>query len=306
MELDVRQGRLLHVSRSGAGEAGTSAPGRLPQACAGTEGEPITDKPNRELRLLCAHPLLTLGWYRYGEGERGAEPHVHREHSDAFYVLDGQITVRLGPALEPVVATAGTLVAIPAGVVHAFDNDGPGEARFLNLHAPDGGFARYLRTREEEGFDSYDPPPDGGRPAADAIVRGPGEGNLLELGPNRLLMKAEVGDGDGTFYLGELTLADFPGPPPHVHERHLDSFFVLDGTLTLRLGEETVQAAADSYAYVPPGNVHTFSSTGGRVRALNVMAPAGFEQYLKEAAAAGTSDPAELAQIAARYDFRPV
>src|SRR5581483_658053 len=272
VELDVRQGRLLRVK----------------------DGEPIADKPNRELRLLCAHPLLTLGWYRYGEGERGAEPHVHREHSDAFYVLDGQITVRLGPELEPVVATAGTLVAIPAGVVHAFDNDGPGEARFLNLHAPDGGFARYLRTREEEGFDSYDPPPDGGRPAADAIVRGPGEGNLLE-----------VGDGDGTFYLGELTLADFPGPPPHVHERHLDSFFVLDGTLTLRLGEETVQAAADSYAYVPPGNVHTFSSTGGRVRALNVMAPAGFEQYLKEAAAAGTSDPAELAEIAARYDFRP-
>ena len=283
VELDVRQGRLLHA----------------------TEGEPITDKPNRELRLLCAHPLLTLGWYRYGEGERGAEPHVHREHSDAFYVLDGQITVRLGPELEPVVATAGTLVVIPAGVVHAFDNDGPGEARFLNLHAPDGGFARYLRTREEEGFDSFDPPTDGGRSAADAIVRGPGEGNLLELGPNRLLMKAEVGDGDGTFYLGEMTLAEFPGPPPHVHERHLDSFFVLDGTLTLRLGEETVQAAAGSYAYVPPGNVHTFSS-GGSVRALNVMAPAGFEQYLKEAAAAGTADPAELAAIASRYDFRPV
>ncbi|HZT46111.1 MAG TPA: hypothetical protein VFA24_08030 [Gaiellaceae bacterium] len=51
---------------------------------------------------------------RYGEGERGAEPHVHRRHSDAFYVLDGQITVRLGPELEPVVATAGTLAADPA------------------------------------------------------------------------------------------------------------------------------------------------------------------------------------------------
>jgi hypothetical protein len=36
------------------------------------------------------------------------------------------------------------------------------------------------------------------------------------------------------------------------------------------------------------------------------MAPGGFEQYLKEAAAAGASDPAELAAIAVRYDFKPV
>jgi len=35
------------------------------------------------------------------------------------------------------------------------------------------------------------------------------------------------------------------------------------------------------------------------------MAPRGFEQYLKEAAAAGTADPAELAKIASRYDFTP-
>jgi quercetin dioxygenase-like cupin family protein len=285
VELDVAQGRLLRVD----------------------EGEAITDKPNRELRLLCAHPLLTLCWLRYGAGERGANPHFHREHSDAFYVLDGQVTVRLGPELEPVIATPGTLVVIPAGVVHAFDNDGPGEARFLDFHASDGGFARYLRTGEEEGFDSYDPPEDGGRPISDAVVRRAGEGELLEFGPSTLLMKAEDGDGDGTFYLGETTLGTFPGPPPHLHERHLDSFFVLEGTLSLRLGDETVAAPAGSYAYVPPGNVHTFSNPGeSTVRVLNIMAPGGFEQYLKEAAAASTTDPAVLGKIAARYDFRPV
>jgi quercetin dioxygenase-like cupin family protein len=285
VELDVTQGRLL----------------------AAHDGEPITDKPNRELRLLCAHPLLTLTWFRYGEGERGADPHIHREHADAFYVLEGQITVRLGPDLEPVTAGADTFVLIPAGVIHAFDNDGPGEACVVNIHAPDGGFANYLRTRDETGFDSFDPPEDGGRPVGDAVIRGPGDGELLQLGPNTLLMKAEVGDGDGTFYLGEMTLGAFPGPPPHFHDIHLDSFFVLDGTLTLQLGDETVQAPAGSYAYAPPGAVHTFSSPGTEpVRALNIMSPGGFEQYLKEAAAAGTADPAELAKIASRYDFHPV
>src|SRR5437667_12426733 len=86
------------------------------------EGEAFTDKPNRELRLLCAHELLTVSWFRYGPGERGADPHVHREHSDGFYVLDGEITVRLGREQEPTVATAGTLVVIPPCVIHSFDN----------------------------------------------------------------------------------------------------------------------------------------------------------------------------------------
>jgi quercetin dioxygenase-like cupin family protein len=282
VELDVRHARLL-------------APG---------EGEAITDTADRELRILAEHDLLTLTWMRYAGGERGANPHVHRRHSDAFYVLDGEVTFRLGPELERVVAPVGTLVLVPPGVVHAFDNDGTAEARFLDLHAPNGGFAAYLRG-DDSDFDSEDPPADGGRPASDAVVRGPGEGETLAIGPSTLLMKAEVADGDGTFYLGESTLAPgFSGPPPHVHERHLDSFFVLQGTLTLRIGDDVVEAPAGSFAVAPPGTVHTFSNLGrDPVRALNIMAPGGFEQYLKEAAAAGAGDPAALAEIASRYDF---
>ncbi len=103
----------------------------------------------------------------------------------------------------------------------------------------------------------------------------------------------------------------FAGPLPHRHERMTDSFWVLDGTLTLLIGDETHEAPAGSYAYVPPGNVHTFSNPGDeRVRVLNVMAPAGLEQYLKEVAAALTPgeapDPSEMARLASRYDFLPV
>jgi hypothetical protein len=45
------------------------------------------------------------------------------------------------------------------------------------------------------------------------------------------------------------------------------------------------------------------------VRALNLMAPGGFEQYLKEPAAAAPGElpyPATMAEIAARYDFEPI
>ena len=85
---------------------------------------------------------------------------------------------------------------------------------------------------------------------------------------------------------------------------------MLEGTLTLRLGDEAHEAPAGSYGFVPPGNVHTFANaTSEPVRMLNLMAPAGFEQYLKEMASVagagnGPPDPALMARIAARYDFK--
>ena len=60
-------------------------------------------------------------------GRDGPDPHVHRQHVDAFYVLEGTLTFALGPqAATEVVAAAGTLVAVPPDVVHTFWNAGPG------------------------------------------------------------------------------------------------------------------------------------------------------------------------------------
>ena len=58
-----------------------------------------------------------------------------------------------------------------------------------------------------------------------------------------MLFKAEDADGDGTFSLTETTLAPgFPGPVPHRHARMVDSFYVLEGTLTVRLGDREIEA----------------------------------------------------------------
>lgn len=196
---------------------------------------------------------------------------------------------------------------IPAGVIHTFGNESDRTATFLNVHAPSCGFGANLRD-EDADFDSEDPPAGGGRDPGDAIVRGPGEGASLPMG---ILFKAEDGDGDGTLSLGELTLPQgFPGPLPHRHARMIDSFYVLEGTLTLRLGGKTREAPAGSFAFAPPGVAHTFSNPrDAPVRALDLMAPGGLEQYLKEVAATaggGPPDPQTMAAIASRYDFLPV
>jgi quercetin dioxygenase-like cupin family protein len=143
-------------------------------------GERISLTEHREVLILAESEGVTITWSRYGPGERGPDPHVHREHLDAFYVLDGEVTFEVGPDAQTITAGPGGFAAVPANVVHSFVNAGAEEARWLNFHAPDTRFAEYLRAlrdgRDASFFDSFDPPPDGGLPASDVLVAGPGEG----------------------------------------------------------------------------------------------------------------------------------
>jgi quercetin dioxygenase-like cupin family protein len=236
------------------------------------EGETVTDRPGRTIRILCAHDLLDLTWTRYEPGERGPDPHVHHRHVDAFYVLEGELVFGLGPDVEPVRASAGTFVAAPPNVVHTFGNESDARACFLNLHAPSTGFADNLRDRGS--FDSHDPPADGGRPLSDGVVRLPGEGELFENEERVRWIKAELTE------LSVLELDVVPGwtVPAHHHGDHLDSFFVLDGEVELATADGPVPESSGTFIAAPPGAVHGISNTGtGRARLLNMHAPdAGF------------------------------
>jgi mannose-6-phosphate isomerase-like protein (cupin superfamily) len=267
--------------------------------------------------VLGEHELLSVTESRYAVGQSGPGPHVHREHSDCFYVLDGDLTFELAGG-EPVSVAADAFVAVPPGVVHTFRNEGPREARFLNLHAPDCGFVDYMRAMRDgeeeaaaERFDTFDPPADGGRPARDALLRGAGQDDPVRMGPSEALIKAGGEDGAGHVAVLRTELAGaFPGPVRHRHHETVDSFYVLEGSLAVTIGESREELRPGGYAMVPPGAVHTFSNPSDRrVRVLNVMAPGGFEPYLKEVAAAlrpgAPPNPQEMARIASRYDFEP-
>jgi mannose-6-phosphate isomerase-like protein (cupin superfamily) len=128
-----------------------------------SEGETISDRAERNVMILSAVDALTVTWSRYSTGERGPGLHLHHRHADAFYILTGSMRYELGEHGERVVdAPAGTLVVAPALVAHSFYNAEADDVTWLNIHAPDGGFARFLRTGED--FDSDDLPlDDGGR-----------------------------------------------------------------------------------------------------------------------------------------------
>ena len=270
------------------------------------EGETITDRPGRTIRILADVDLLTLSWFRYEPGEEGPDPHVHRRHTDAFYMLEGELEFGLGPEVQRLTGRPGKLAAAPPNVVHTFRNTSGSTAVFLNIHAPSMGFGDMLRARrdgrEEDArrFDQFEPPEDGGRPLSDSVLSGPGEGERIES-RSSLLVKAGAHDGDGHLTLLEADLPPgYPGPPLHLHRRTVETFFVLSGAMTLRAGEADAELQAGDFAVVPAGLLHTFSNpTDQACRCAVVAAPGGVDGFLREAASA---DPAEFPALGARYD----
>jgi quercetin dioxygenase-like cupin family protein len=143
-----------------------------------------------------------------------------------------------------------------------------------------------------------------------AAIHGPGEGEVHAAGPAQIIIKATGDDTAGSFFLSESTIAPgFPGPPPHSHEQLHDMFYVLEGTLTMRVGDEIRTLEPGSFACIPPGTVHTFSNqSDAPVRFLNFNTPSGWEHYMRDlgaAAKAGPLTPEVIGRLASRHDFKP-
>ena len=208
---------------------------------------------------------------RLAPGERGDEPHVHHEHTDAFYLLEGELTFELGPDAEQLTLGAGAFVAVPPYVGHSFFNNSDDEARWLSFHVPG------------RGWNSFELPADGGRPAGDAVISGPGLGERLRTGRRELLIKADLDD----ICVVEWQLdGPFPGPPLHHHALNVDAFYVLEGELELTIAGETVKAGEGELVAVPPGADHTFNHRrDDPARVLNIHAPGrGFADTLRQMA----------------------
>jgi mannose-6-phosphate isomerase-like protein (cupin superfamily) len=174
-------------------------------------GEILGDSPDRRVEVLSDADALHATWSRFGPGREGADLHVHHHHTDLFYVLEGELTVRLGAEDRQLILPSGALVQVPPLVVHGFRNASDADVVYLNFHAPGCGFIgfmRGIRDRTGETFDQHEPPPDGGRPIEEATVT-EGDADVdglsvrrMRLGPGETLephdwlyvLEGELGD----------------------------------------------------------------------------------------------------------------
>jgi quercetin dioxygenase-like cupin family protein len=118
----------------------------------------------------------------------------------------------------------------------------------------------------------------------------PVETGAAYWGPGSLMTFIITGkDTGGAFFLAEMSVPPGGGPPLHIHRREDESFRVLEGTLTVRVGEDTITASPGDFAFLPRGVAHSFKNNGDAVvKALVLVTPAGLENYFAE-----VFDPAE-------------
>jgi mannose-6-phosphate isomerase-like protein (cupin superfamily) len=269
-----------------------------PIVLAARSGEIVGDSPDRRVEILSDDDALHATWSRFGPHREGADLHVHRHHTDLFYVLEGELTIRLGPEDAPVAMPTGTLVRVPPLVVHGFRNGSDADVRYLNLHAPGQGFADYMRALRDGrtlSYDQHPPPPDGGRPPTEAVIGG---AEVVADQPGlRVALLADVeAIGISETWL-DLTSS---APESHLHPSHVESFYVLAGEIAFTVGDREFLAEAGAWVEVPPGVPHALAFPGETpVRFLDLHTPScGFGTFLRALHGASDEDERRAAQAA--------
>jgi mannose-6-phosphate isomerase-like protein (cupin superfamily) len=138
-------------------------------------------------------------------------------------------------------------------------------------------------------------------------VLGPGEGKVIPLPGATMVFKALSGRAAGDYVVGEFTAeAGFAGPRPHVHHKHEELFYVLEGEFDFFLGDRSVRLGPGSFINVPPGVVHDFRNPGMLpAQWLGIASPGGLDRYFEEVmalAARGRLSEATMRELRLRYD----
>jgi quercetin dioxygenase-like cupin family protein len=113
-------------------------------------------------------------------------------------------------------------------------------------------------------------------------------------------IKATAADTGGQMSIVEVT--EHPGAeaPLHVHHRDDEGFWILEGDVTLYVGDETIHASAGDYVLGPRDIPHRFTVGPRGCRMLFIMVPGGFEELVR-----ATSEPAPRRTLPPPSDEEP-
>ena len=107
---------------------------------------------------------------------------------------------------------------------------------------------------------------------------------------------------DGRVAVVELEAVGGMEPPRHLHANEDELLYVLEGELTVYIGEEVRRAAAGSCLFFSRGTEHGYAVESETARLLIVLTPAGLEEFLEETGASLHLEGIEhLIALAARY-----
>ena len=130
-----------------------------------------------------------------------------------------------------------------------------------------------------------------------------GDGERIWIVGDTMTLKATGERTGGSLVLLENLTTPGGGPPPHVHTREDEFWFVLDGTFEVRVGDEVHALGPGGFAFAPRGTVHNFTCTADTPsRVLVGFTPAGMEGFFRDSGRPALDDgpapPLDDAEIA--------
>lgn len=135
----------------------------------------------------------------------------------------------------------------------------------------------------------------------------PGEGRILNVIGDHVVVRLSGEETDGAFSLIEQTSEPGMGIPLHTHDNEDELFFVMKGTMQFQIGDQIIEAPEGTTAWLPRGLPHSFKAIGDTPATASVtILPAGMEKMLGELGALppGPSEMEKVLAICERYGVR--
>lgn len=234
--------------------------------------------------------------------------HRHNNSHEAIFVLEGAADLRLDG--HDFALDSGDYVSIPPGTAHSFVFTSH-RTRLLTWTFGDNGAEMYAAAGRPSGAATYSTraePADWNKPMPGIDVEFlPGESSTITRGDKCRIAPAGLDPyvipaGEGERMMAGDTLFTFltdqrqsggrflaimtDGPkgqriPNHLHEKHTETFFCLNGSVSMTAGEQHASLRPGDFLHVPARTPHTFQLTGNNNRFIQFHAPGLNEPFFR-------------------------
>ncbi|BAZ14075.1 cupin 2 domain-containing protein [Calothrix sp. NIES-4071] len=110
-----------------------------------------------------------------------------------------------------------------------------------------------------------------------------GDGDSYSVAGDVTTFKATSEQTDGKYALFEVVVAPQLGPPPHIHSREDEAFYIQSGSIEFYLDKQTVLATPGTFLHSPKGQLHSFKNVGSTPAKMLILAtPGGVEKFFAQ------------------------
>lgn len=126
------------------------------------------------------------------------------------------------------------------------------------------------------------------------------DGETLNVLGEIVRIKLDGSATGGAWSLSEVEAQPNNGPPPHVHSREDETFYVLEGDFEFLAGDQKIRVGAGATVFAPRNVPHTYANVGTAPgRLLVILSPAGFEGFFRRVSREVTTMPPDLERLTA-------